>query len=240
MIDIVDLYCAIFLSSCFWGSLLLPGNIVNLSRLNRLMILFAFIMLSGVSMFSLSSSSFFARYILVLCYFHCSEFVWVSITSRKCLFDSFLINHGIHYASAFTLSALEHFVFPFHYPPLVQQIGFILSIVGLVVGGVCLLTAGEAFTHLIAHRKSANHRLVTHGIYSWIRHPGYCGWLIWVSSSQVLAGNIISSLAFFCVSIYFFRERIEYEESLLISFFGNAYIQYKKRVPYGGVPFINS
>ena len=233
-----DLICVVFLMLIFWFSLLLPLGWSRHPRIGPLLILGGFLILGIVFTISLESTTWFSVYIGILCYFHFSEFLLVSRSSGKFSFDSLLINHGVHYALAFTLSAGEHFLFPYSFSPFIQNCGLILVIMGLTIRAAAVLTAGSAFTHLIAHRKATTHSLVTGGIYSLMRHPGYCGWLMWVTSSQILAGNVLSSLAFFGVSWYFFRERIEYEEKLLVDFFGAEYLAYKRRVPFSGVPLI--
>ena len=102
-----------------------------------------------------------------------------------------------------------------------------------------MLTAGPGFTHLIARHKSHTHSLVTRGIYAYIRHPGYCGWLIWLMGSQPILGNLVSFILLTLVTWKFFRERIPYEERLLVDFFDQDYIDYRSKTPFSGVPFIS-
>jgi protein-S-isoprenylcysteine O-methyltransferase len=94
-----------------------------------------------------------------------------------------------------------------------------------------MATAGGAFTHTIAERLSGHHRLVMHGIYRYVRHPGYLGWFIWVLGTQVLLQNAVSLVLFAFVTWRFFAQRIRYEEARLRDprFFGEAYAQYARR-----------
>lgn len=90
--------------------------------------------------------------------------------------------------------------------------------------GICLVVAGEglrklawlqarkAFTHKIKTVKRPCHALVTHGVYSFCRHPGYLGWLIWAVGTQLLLGNVICTVGFAVVSWRFFSVRIPFED----------------------------
>lgn len=54
---------------------------------------------------------------------------------------------------------------------------------------------------------------------------------------QVMLCNPVCILGYTLASWRFFRERIEEEEISLIHFFGEDYIEYKRKVP-SGLPFI--
>nr|ACU18188.1 unknown [Glycine max] len=70
-----------------------------------------------------------------------------------------------------------------------------------------ILTAGKAFTHLIKIYHEEQHQLITHGIYSYIRHPWYRGFLIWSVGTQIMLCNPISTIAFAAVVWCFFAKR---------------------------------
>ena len=53
----------------------------------------------------------------------------------------------------------------------------------------------------------------------------------------MLLCNPLCTLAYAGASFLFFRGRIRYEEHRMLAFFGDAYVQYQKRVPTG-VPFV--
>lgn len=40
--------------------------------------------------------------------------------------------------------------------------------------------------------KAETHQLVTHGVYSIVRHPSYVGWFWWSVGTQVIAVYIIN------------------------------------------------
>lgn len=67
--------------------------------------------------------------------------------------------------------------------------------------------------------------LVTHGVYSFSRHPGYFGFFWWALGTQILLSNPVSLLLFSVVLWRFFNERISAEETYLIRFFGDDYVR---------------
>ncbi|KAG2447198.1 hypothetical protein HYH02_007940 [Chlamydomonas schloesseri] len=113
----------------------------------------------------------------------------------------------------------------------VSWLGLALVLLGEGIRKVGMLTAQSNFTHNIRVRRDERHRLVTHGIYRYIRHPGYLGWYIWCVGTQILLCNPFSIVAFAIVTWRFFRERIEYEEYYLRRFFGYQYEVYAARTP---------
>ena len=188
---------------------------------------------------ALQGNSAFSYFIVLFCYFHLSEFILITLSHGQAKFDSLLLNHGIPYATAFAACSGEHFISPFHFPFPVSVFGGVVAVFGLSVRAVALITAGRSFTHLISTKRESGHELIKSGIYSQMRHPGYCGWFFWVVGSQMLAGNPLCTLSFAIVTWRFFKERIEYEEGLLVQIFGNHYVEYYARTKYSGVPFIS-
>ncbi|KAJ0038465.1 hypothetical protein Pint_23228 [Pistacia integerrima] len=89
------------------------------------------------------------------------------------------------------------------------------------VGLVMVIIAGQAFTHLIKIHCEEHHKLVTHGVYSCVRHPGYCGFLIWSVGTQIKLCNPTSTIGF----------------AIVVQFFGPQYEEYAQQVP-SGVPFV--
>ena len=48
----------------------------------------------------------------------------------------------------------------------------------------------------VAEKKKEDHVLVTSGIYSLVRHPGYFGWFWWSVGTQILMFNPICAVGF--------------------------------------------
>uniref|UniRef100_A0A803LEW5 Protein-S-isoprenylcysteine O-methyltransferase n=1 Tax=Chenopodium quinoa TaxID=63459 RepID=A0A803LEW5_CHEQI len=119
----------------------------------------------------------------------------------------------------------------------ISNSGLAMVVFGEIIRKVAMVTAGHAFTHLIKIHHEEQHRLVTHGIYGFVRHPGYCGFFIWSVGTQIMLLNPICTLAFAVVVWKFFAGRIPYEEFFLRQFFDDEYEEYAQRVP-SGVPFV--
>ena len=107
---------------------------------------------------------------------------------------------------------------------------------GLTMRLLSFYTAKSNFTHLVQHDKKQNHRLVTHGIYKYVRHPGYLGFFMFSLGSMLFIGNYICLVLYFIVLSRFFKDRIEYEEETLVYFF-EEYEEYRRRTPTY-LPFI--
>src|SRR3954467_5047666 len=65
---------------------------------------------------------------------------------------------------------------------------------------------------------------------SLFRHPSYAGFFYWAVGTQILLTNPIVACAFAYVLYTFFKERIEFEEAMLVSFFGERYVRYRMKV----------
>ena len=79
---------------------------------------------------------------------------------------------------------------------------------------------------------------MTHGIYTYLRHPAYFGFFWWSVGTQLLLANPISLVAYAGATFYFFYDRIPYEEELLIHFFGDEYRNYRRRT-WIGIPLLS-
>ncbi|XP_019163705.1 PREDICTED: protein-S-isoprenylcysteine O-methyltransferase B-like isoform X1 [Ipomoea nil] len=175
-------------------------------------------------------------------FFHVSEYL-LAITihgKSKVTLKSLLISRN--YAMAMIFCLLEYLVEIYFFPQmkehwLISNTGLAMVIIGEIIRKLAIVTAGQAFTHLIKLYHEEHHKLVTDGIYGYIRHPSYCGFLIWSVGTQIMLCNPISTIGFAVVVWRFFYERIPYEEFFLRQFFGSQYENYAKGVP-SGVPFV--
>ncbi|MCJ1310603.1 hypothetical protein MMC25_004268 [Agyrium rufum] len=116
-------------------------------------------------------------------------------------------------------------------------IGLALVIIGQTVRSVAMKQAGENFNHTVQVKRKDGHELVTDGIYSVLRHPSYFGFFWWGLGTQVVLGNKFCFMGYAVVLWKFFKDRVLKEESLLIKFFGDRYVDYQRRT-WVGIPFI--
>ena len=187
----------------------------------------------------------FGLYLMLLSWFHWSEWFCTALYNPDmCEAESFLLNHSPAYGYAFLAAITEYFVEDFFFPNFKNCLwlvipSFFLCFFFLLVRFVSLVTAGSAFTHQVQSQKRPQHQLVTDGIYSYCRHPGYFGWFWWAVGSQLLLLNPFCIVGYAFASWAFFHERIADEEAKLASpsFFGAAYTQFKARTPTW-IPFI--
>lgn len=187
--------------------------------------------------------SYFGFYAVALGVFHVSEYILTSIYNPHTLsMDSFLLNHSKEYTVAALGSWIEYWVELYLFPDLkslhyVSTVGCLMVVFGETLRKVAMITAGSNFSHVVQYRKRDKHELVTSGIYSLFRHPSYVGWFYWSIGTQVLLCNPVCLVGYSAASWMFFKERIEDEEESLVLFFGEDYVEYKKRVRTG-IPFV--
>ncbi|XP_002531593.2 protein-S-isoprenylcysteine O-methyltransferase A isoform X2 [Ricinus communis] len=175
-------------------------------------------------------------------FFHISEYLLaVGIHGKSNVsLKSLLVSKK--YLLAMICSLLEYFIEIYLFPGLkedwwVSNLGLALVIIGELIRKMAIITAGRAFTHLIKIYHEEHHKLITSGVYRFVRHPGYCGFFIWSVGTQIMLCNPISTIAFAVVVWLFFADRIPYEEYFLRQFFGSQYEEYAQQTP-SGVPFL--
>ncbi|KAG9456333.1 hypothetical protein H6P81_000841 [Aristolochia fimbriata] len=177
-----------------------------------------------------------------LIFFHFSEYVLAIIIHGRnnVSLSSLLISK--HYILAMACSFLEYLVEIVLFPELkehwwISNTGLAMILIGEIIRKAAIGTARQAFTHLIKIYYEDGHELVTEGIYRYMRHPGYSGFFIFATGTQVMLCNPLCTIAFAVVTWKFFSRRIPYEEFFLKQFFGVQYIEYARKVP-SGLPFI--
>ncbi|XP_066974840.1 protein-S-isoprenylcysteine O-methyltransferase [Macrobrachium rosenbergii] len=196
-----------------------------------------------ISFLSPVSFQIFGWYLVVLTFFHYSEYLTTAIGNPRTLsLDSYLLNHSISYGLAAVTSWIEFFLEWWLLPEMKTQ--WILSILGIIVclwGEIvrksAMLTAKTNFNHIVQTKREEGHELVTWGAYSLFRHPSYVGWFWWSIGTQLILINPFCTLAYTVAAWTFFYERIYFEEMTLIKFFGEKYLDYQKKVGTG-LPFI--
>jgi len=129
--------------------------------------------------------------------------------------DLVILRHG-----AYNFTAVE-----------VAGIAFLVGGLGLYV--ICLRALGKFFSEDV--RILPEHRLVTSGPYSLIRHPIYLGEIFFGFSIPMILGSLYGFIIMLVPTLMLFN-RIEIEERALVSKFGQEYLDYasktKKLIPY--------
>lgn len=86
---------------------------------------------------------------------------------------------------------------------------------------------GRSFSRTLELRP--DHKLVTNGIYRYIRHPIYSGFLMWCLAQALLLPNWVVGLAAPVIFIALIATRIPREERMMTDEFGDEYRDYMKR-----------
>ncbi len=115
-----------------------------------------------------------------------------------------------------------------------------LNVIGLALFGpgiIIYLAARLTLKNFFSKRLNLieEHKLVTHGVYKYIRHPSYTGSiLLWLGFTLLL--NSIHGFIVMLPSVILVLIRIKFEEKMLIRAFGQQYIDFMKRtkklIPY--------
>ena len=108
-----------------------------------------------------------------------------------------------------------------------QNLGFILSIGGLVLGFWAQLQMKDSWRLGITENENVN--LVTTGLFTISRNPIYLGLGISFFGFFFIAPNV-ASIIFFCTMWYGVHEKIKDEEEFLTVKFGDEFIEYKRQV----------
>jgi protein-S-isoprenylcysteine O-methyltransferase Ste14 len=110
--------------------------------------------------------------------------------------------------------------------------GIALLIVGICLYFISRLTLGRFFSEAI--KIKPEHRLITGGPYRFIRHPIYLGEILYFLSIPVIFGSLYGFIVML-VLVPMLIHRIGVEERVLVTKFGQEYIDYtqktKKLIP---------
>ncbi len=96
-----------------------------------------------------------------------------------------------------------------------------------------VISLGKFFSTRVCIHKT--HRLITTGLYRYIRHPSYSGLLICFFAAGIAMGDFLSLSVLLIPLVIALVNRINVEEKFLQQFFGYDYQQYclqtKKIIP---------
>jgi len=184
------------------------------------------------------------EFVLAVCAFHLAEFFVTAIWNPSVLgAQSFLVNHSKAYTMAMLFSCAEFMIrfvfFSSRNSNFFSMLGLLLVVCGQFIRSLSMITCGESFNHHIQHQKKKSHKLVTDGVYQYLRHPSYFGFFYWSIGTQLLLGNYLSPIAYTIASWMFFNRRIPFEEQTLTKLFPKEYPIYMNKT-WIGIPFMTS
>ena len=74
-----------------------------------------------------------------------------------------------------------------------------------------------------------DHQLITDGVFKYIRHPMYAAHILWAIAQALMLRNWIAGFSFLVVSVPQYLLRVDAEEQMMLSQFGEQYKLYMKR-----------
>ena len=92
---------------------------------------------------------------------------------------------------------------------------------------IAVLTLREHYTKTLQIIET--HKIISNGIYSIIRHPGYLGVMTFLIGCGLLPGNLISITLIILIVPSFYSKRIKVEEQMLLDNFKEDYEKYMER-----------
>jgi len=111
--------------------------------------------------------------------------------------------------------------------PYISFFGFVIILIGLSIRLLAIRTLAEQFTYTV--KIISNHKLITSGIYKYIRHPSYLGQSLIFLGSGIVFSNWLSILFLFFPNFLAAIYRISIEEKVLIEHFSDQYKEYINR-----------
>lgn len=125
--------------------------------------------------------------------------------------------------------------FPVSTSTTVMLAGLGMIIAGMLYRFTAIYTLGRYFTVDVAIRQ--DHRIVSRGMYRYMRHPSYLGSLISFLGNGFVLNNWVGLVMSFVPVLIAFIYRMNIEEELLLSNFGQEYLDYKKKT-WRLIPFV--
>ncbi len=107
-------------------------------------------------------------------------------------------------------------------------IGATIFIVGMIITVSAQMTLKRNYSGTLRIRDG--HTLITHGIYSHVRHPVYTGVILRAIAIPIYTTSL-PGLLIALLGIPLFNYRIGNEEKMLIQEFGDQYTEYIKTTP---------
>ena len=118
--------------------------------------------------------------------------------------------------------------------PVSKIVGLVLMIIGFAIAFTALFTLKKFYASTLVTR--VDHRLITHGIYRFVRHPVYLGVLLICVVALPVYSSSARGFLILSLLIPIVLGRIRMEEKLLTEHFGDAYREYKastrKLIPF--------
>jgi len=105
-------------------------------------------------------------------------------------------------------------------------VGIVLILTGILIRWTAIYTLGPYFTRTVNILEG--HRIVRYGLYRYLRHPSYTGYLLGNLGLGIALSNWLSLIIIFVPILAASLYRISVEERALLESFGDEYFEYAK------------
>ena len=112
----------------------------------------------------------------------------------------------------------------FSLPTWTRWIGVVLFAFAAYILWLTHKAMGRNWTPTLGIRE--DHKLVTDGIFRYIRHPMYAAHLLWALAQPLILANWIAGFSFLIPQIAQYWSRIGTEEQMMLEHFGDKYRDY--------------
>lgn len=125
--------------------------------------------------------------------------------------------------------------YDYNVPLKLKYLGIIFAILMIVVFWMAHNDLERQFSPTLKIKN--NHKLITSGIYQYIRHPMYLSLILTTLSQSLLLPNKLTTSSFIIALLFILLIRIPNEEKMLQLEFGEKYFEYMKHTN-GLIPFL--
>lgn len=112
-------------------------------------------------------------------------------------------------------------------PESVVWIAIVVFLIGLVIRWQAHKTLAGMWSGTL--ELAQDHKLVTSGIYGYLRHPIYTSLILWALCQPVLLPNVVAGWSGFVAVLLLWLVRVPKEEAMMLTKFGDEYRQYAAR-----------
>ncbi len=139
---------------------------------------------------------------------------------------------GVHWLATYTFSIRAESL-AVNLNEIASAIGISLIIAAILVSQIAIRTLGKFFDRLSI---KSDHRLVTEGVYGFVRHPIYTSYILLFVGFCIMLQSYWGFSLLLAVCTIWFGNRIGIEERMLLDRFGDEYQSYcqqtKRLFPY--------
>jgi protein-S-isoprenylcysteine O-methyltransferase Ste14 len=111
-------------------------------------------------------------------------------------------------------------------PTWLSWIGVVLFALAAVLLHLTHQAMGRSWTPTLGLRE--DHKLITDGIFKYIRHPMYAAHLLWAIAQPLILTNWIAGFCFLVPQIAQYLLRVGSEEEMMLEYFEDQYRDYMK------------